>query len=121
AVTAPAWLPTVLVGLVLLTVGFFAAHSGQRLGRPPVGQAARRLARGGGVALPVLLLRGQQHRRHGRRPGVRPPRLDRRRRVRRPATRRGARAGAGAAPRVTRVSRAAAGTRGHWARSAPVG
>ena len=27
AVTAPAWLPTVLVGLVLLTVGFFAAHS----------------------------------------------------------------------------------------------
>jgi YNFM family putative membrane transporter len=46
AVTAPAWLPTVLVGLVLLTVGFFAAHSlasgwvGRRSAKLPGGSPA---------------------------------------------------------------------------------
>ena len=105
AVTAPAWLPTVLAGPGAahgrLLRGAFA---GQRLGRPPVGQPARRIARGGGVALPVLLLRGQQHRRHGRRPGVRPPGLARRRRVRRAcSSSRGSRSrwGCAGCPRVT--------------------
>ena len=46
AVTAPAWLPSVLVGLVLLTVGFFAAHSlasgwvGRRSAKLPGGSPA---------------------------------------------------------------------------------
>ena len=71
---------------------------GQQLGRAPLVVAARRRSGRRVVAVPAGLLRGQQHRRLGRRPGLRRRRLARAGRLRQRAAARGRCAGPGAAP-----------------------